>query len=112
MQDTLIIGAIMALPILTAIFLPFWASYQSRASQSNSETVHWQDQVDQMVVAVRDLDLDFDMGKVSEEDYILQRKMLIGRGVSNLLKLRDFRRQPSEADDELEQLILAYKAKY
>ncbi len=105
MTDAVIIGVIMAIPMLVGMLFPLWHSYQHISLATNQ----LEDQLERLVISVQDLDLDFDMGKLMAEDYALQRKMLIGRGVSVLLKLQESRRQPTIADDELEQLILAYK---
>jgi hypothetical protein len=63
-----------------------------------------EDQLQRYVSAVRDLDFDYDTGKLAQEDYITQRKLLVGRGVSTLIQLDDLRQT-----DPLEKEIAAFR---
>ena len=68
-----------------------------------------QDQLNRSITTIRDLDFDFDTGKITEDDYVEQRKLLIGRGVSALIKLDASRQKEIDKDHELEEMIAAYR---
>lgn len=57
--------------------------------------------------SIHDLDFDYDMGKVSDDVYAEQRKMLIGRSVSALMQLDQAEAHLHEMDDEIENAIAA-----
>ncbi|MBZ0308953.1 MAG: hypothetical protein K8I82_23010, partial [Anaerolineae bacterium] len=73
--------------------------------------VELEDSLHRFVTSVRDLDFDFDTGKIGEADYLEQRKLLIGRGVSALKRLDEALQEQKEVDDEIEALVDAYRQK-
>lgn len=70
---------------------------------------------DQVLDALRDLDFDHTMGKITEEDYTPQRTFLMGRGAAVLQQLdalaavptNGHGRAPAAVEDQLEQAIAA-----
>jgi hypothetical protein len=110
--------ALLALVVIVlvsgfALALPFLNGRRERSPMANHQThsvVELEDQLTQIVQAVRDLDFDFDTGKVAEVDYITHRKMLIGRGVSLLIRLDEALAQQDDLDQHIEDLIADYRA--
>lgn len=108
-----IIGVGIVLLAGFVIVLPFLTRRGRRWQRSTEQTSvgELEDQLSQLISGVRDLDFDFDMGKVPEADYATHRKALIGRGVSVLRRLEEARAAQRELDDELEQQIAAHRRK-
>lgn len=88
------------------VFLPLWAGRRAVASPQQNDYSRLQEDVLRFAGAVRDLDMDFDMGKLSEADYATQRKLLIGRGVSATLQLQALTQQRQQ---QLEALIARHR---
>jgi hypothetical protein len=59
-----------------------------------------------ILIAVRDLDFDYQTGKLTQEDYTAQRERLIQRGV-DILKLIDERQ-----DDVIEAAVRAHRPEH
>ena len=105
------IGAIligMALLALTVpmVMQPFWQSAPKRVEpdghkgQSAHNGNNLNPQRDQVLVALRDLDFDYQTGKVVEQDYTVLRSDLLAQAAQLF--------QPQEAEDEaIEELIRA-----
>jgi hypothetical protein len=110
--------AILALIVIAllsgfAIAMPFLNERRERRQMANHQAdsnVELEDQLTQVIQAVRDLDFDFDTGKVAEADYITHRKLLIGRGVSLLIRLDEALARQDDLDQHIEDLIAAYRA--
>jgi hypothetical protein len=99
-------GAAIFYPLMgERVFLSLGGKKRSRTLQAES----LQEQLDQILLSIRDLDGDFDMGKVQAEDYIKHRKELIGRGVSILIRLDQALAQQQHLDEEIETLIQDYR---
>jgi hypothetical protein len=99
-----------------ALYLPFLngnnGHEQRRGNRRNSASLSaLEDQLSQSLNAVRDLDLDFDMGKISEADYMMHRKLQIGRGVSAMIRLDDALAHQTDLDHHIEDLIANYRRK-
>jgi hypothetical protein len=62
--------------------------------------------------SIRDLDFDYDMGKISTEVYVEQRKMLIGRGISRLMQLDNARQELDVLDREIEEAVATRRQSY
>lgn len=109
MNETLLLfGVIMAGMVALGIAAPLFAARrQVKPLDTTSQQV--EEQLGLLVNGVRDLDFDFDTGKVSEADYLTQRKLLIGRGVSTLIRLDETRQHEDALDDEIEKLVAAYR---
>lgn len=111
MTSTLLLSAILILIVAgVAVLWPFLLNRQLN-QQKRQSVVALEDSLRQFVMSVRDLDFDFDMGKITETDYIEQRKVLIGRGVSTLKKLDELHSQQHHIEDEIEQMVAAYRKK-
>lgn len=61
--------------------------------------------------SIRDLDFDYDTGKISYDVYAEQRKMLLGRSVSVLMQLDRTEADLAHIDDQIEAEIAAYRDK-
>jgi|GEM_PF-6396841 len=79
---------------------------QTNAAQHLREL---EEQLLQLIQGVQDLDSDYDMQKIADDDYVTQRKLLIGRGVSTLIQLDDAQAELNQVDQELETLIQDYR---
>ncbi len=100
-MDTLIplglLGLMLAGLVIGYPFLAPGARVQPLRTRGELET-----QLAQILKTVRDLDFDYDMGKVPAADYALQRKALIGTGVSLLIQI-------DAAEEALEARIAAFR---
>jgi len=112
MTTTLIIIALIFTVLsLGVAFLPLALAQKGnkRVERQTQEINRLEEQLDRFVNAVRDLDFDYDMGKLSAEDYATQRKFAIGRGVSVWLRLQASQSVVQRSDEELEAAIAAYR---
>jgi hypothetical protein len=89
------IALMLALLVGCAVFVmwPFLAS-RKPAEQSTEGSVSPMSRISQLqadreaiLIAVRDLDFDYQTGKLSEDDYLTQRENLMGRGVEILRQI-------------------------
>lgn len=112
-ENTILAGIILLVISGAAISWPFLMNRMNRQSnfQKKSSVVELEDSLHRFVTSVRDLDFDFDTGKIGEADYLEQRKLLIGRGVSALKRLDEALQEQKEVDDEIEALVDAYRQK-
>lgn len=62
-----------------------------------------------LFISIRDLDFDYDTGKVSNLVYAEQRKLLIGRAISTLIQLDQAEAHLVEVDDEIEKAVTQYR---
>jgi hypothetical protein len=67
---------------------------------------------DRVLNALQELEFDYTMGKIPEEDYPGQREALVKRGAEVLRQLDQYHPQPSEgdADDRVEAAVEAHRA--
>ncbi|HLA45627.1 MAG TPA: hypothetical protein VJZ27_19415 [Aggregatilineales bacterium] len=98
-----VLSSLVALPLLTNRRRTLPGDFEATSVETLEEQLH------RIVSSVHDLDFDFDTGKVSEADYIEQRKLLIGRGVSTLIRLDDAFEEREDLDREIETLVTAYR---
>ncbi len=100
---TFIVG--LALILATGFFVlwPLIAGWKQRGTLG--QTADLEIQLMQMVKSIRDLDFDYDTGKIETEDYIEQRKLFIGRGVSLLIRLDE----AQKLDTQIEEMVAAYR---
>ena len=75
--------------------------------QSNIQDLN--NRLDRLIESIHDLDFDYDTGKLTDEIYIHQRKMLVGRGVSVLMRL-DQNEAPPDIDYLIEEQIAQRRA--
>lgn len=104
MISYVLIGAITLLVLGAMMSQPLRMVQRQKHKNDPLAASQLEDQLHRFVYAVRDLDFDYDTGKIAKNDYIAQRKLLIGRGVSTLIKLDDLRQH-----DPLEKEIAAYR---
>lgn len=102
---TVMMGAIIAIPFLLSL-------RSKEETDPEHQARELEEQVLQLVQAVQDLDADYDMNKIANPDYIAQRKVLIGRGVSTLIRLDQAQAELKVQDRELEALIANYRQQH
>lgn len=103
----ILIGLIFTAILIGGIYLPLMQERRLQSTEKPSQLM--EEELQRLISGVRDLDFDFDTGKLAEADYITQRKVLIGRGVSTLLKLDQARQQENRVDHEIERLVAAHR---
>lgn len=110
-ENTILAGLVLLVAAGIAISWPFWMNSRTSKIKDKGSIAELEDSLHRLVTSVRDLDFDFDTGKIGEADYIEQRKLLIGRGVSVLKRLDEALFVQKELDDEIEDMIAAYRQK-
>jgi hypothetical protein len=106
--DGAVLGIILAVLVGLAIALPFLID-RKKPSEVGISAHQLQERLSQLLSNIADLDFDFDTGKVSESDYVAQRKMLIGRGVSTLIHLDEALAEQDAVDEQIEEWVAAYR---
>lgn len=107
--DGAILGIIMAVIVGLAIALPFLMDRRRPSDDAAVMAHQLQERLSQLLSNIADLDFDFDTGKLAEADYVTQRKMLIGRGVSTLIRLDEALEQADSVDNQIEEWVAAYR---
>ncbi|MCI0709335.1 MAG: hypothetical protein L0154_04150 [Chloroflexi bacterium] len=101
-----LIGAIL---LAGALFVTFAPIYRGGGAERGEELRYQADdlrnRLNRVLDSIVDLDFDFDTDKIDYDVYAQQRKMLIGRGVSILIRLDKIEAELFEADDDLETLV-------
>jgi hypothetical protein len=109
---------ILALLVLVVLFIsrPFFEKDQSARDQAARQEDHERSfllaERDRLLNALQELDFDYDLHKVPEEEYAPQRALLLQRGVDILRRL-DAQEQQAEAvsaEDRIEAAIAARRA--
>jgi hypothetical protein len=104
---TIVLGGILLVVGLAFSIAPILnqVSHRRVLNRQQQNAVHdLRNQLTRIVESVRDLDFDYDTHKINDEVYIHQRKMLIGRGVSLLIRL-DQVSQYDEQDQAIERMV-------
>jgi hypothetical protein len=88
------LGAILLLIALllgVSLYLaaPLMSNHSQRASQETQEVSSLMAERDRIINALQELDFDFKLGKIPEEDYPVQRAELLQKGAGVLKKLDD-----------------------
>jgi len=119
---------ILAITVLVSIFIsrPF---FENRKNERLNPDRDWMQKEhkrsallaerDRVLNTIQELETDFEMGKIPEEDYEPQREALLLAGAETLKQLdaikleasRSKRTQPNVQEDELEKLITARRTK-
>ncbi len=106
---------IIALCIPVALFIarPFFERKSVMFSQSEHDLSHWLAERDQTLTALQELDFDYSLGKIPEEDYPTTRAWLVQRGTEILRTLDEL--QPTAAKetaaaDRIEAVIASRRA--
>lgn len=105
----------LAIFILVAMYLyaPFMERRARRVTAEEHELSALLAERDRVVNSLQELDFDFKLGKIPEEDYPTQRTGLLQKGADILRKIDSFSPQAASAQDEearLEQVIAARRA--
>ncbi|MBZ0317359.1 MAG: hypothetical protein K8L91_13145 [Anaerolineae bacterium] len=81
------------------------------ATELNAEesAIQLRTRLEGLLISIRDLDFDYDTGKVSNLVYAEQRKLLIGRAISTLIQLDQAEAHLVEVDDEIEKAVSQYR---
>lgn len=110
------IGALfltLAVTTLVAMYLaqPFLERRTTIVSAEESELSHLLAERDRYINALKELDFDYDMGKVPEEEYPTQRASLLKKGTEALRKIDEYKgAKATNAEDRLEAVIAARRA--
>ncbi|NJL93479.1 MAG: hypothetical protein HC915_06975 [Anaerolineae bacterium] len=113
MTTTLVLTGLFILVLtLVAVGLPFvlaWRAGRLSRIEDDLTVVQLEDSLTRSITAIRDLDFDYDMGKIEDADYAVQRRALLGRGVSILLRLDAARTQDHQLEHKIELLVEMYR---
>lgn len=104
--QTLILGIIIVVLSLLFVAWPFLGVGRERAaaaekSKLNGELERLVAEREAVYAMIRDLDFDYETGKLTDEDYQQQRETWVARGV-NVLKAIDSLKQGLQAAGDLE----------
>ena len=105
----------LAVLILVGIYLyaPFMERRARRVTEEEHELSALMAERDRVINALQELDFDFKLGKIPEEDYPVQRSTLLQKGADILRKIDSFAPQTTSAQDtetRLERAIAARRA--
>src|SRR5215216_2835312 len=105
----------LAILILVGIYLyaPFMERRARRVTEEEHELSALMAERDRIINALQELDFDFKLGKIPEDDYPLQRSTLLQKGADILRKIDSFAPQISSVQDteaRLERAIAARRA--
>ena len=115
-MDLSAIFFLLAVLILVGMYLyaPFTGrSRRSATTQEEHEVSGLMAERDRMINALQELDFDFKLGKIPEEDYPAQRAELLKKGADILRKLDELRPaavSATNAEDRLEKAVAARRA--
>jgi hypothetical protein len=114
MQLTAILVS-LALLILVAVYLyaPFIQKRARRVTEEEHELSALLAERDRVVNSLQELDFDYKLGKIPEEDYPAQRASLLQSGADILRKIDTIAPEPASAqdvDDRIERAIAARRA--
>jgi hypothetical protein len=105
----------LAILILVGIYLysPFMERRARRVTRDEHELSTLMAERDRVINSLQELDFDFKLGKIPEEDYPSQRAGLVQRGAEILKKIDTLAPQPASVQDtetRLERAIAARRA--
>ena len=115
MMDIGSISLLLALSILVALFIarPLLEQQHTVTYQVEHDRSHWLAERDRTLNALQELDFDYSLGKIPEEDYPATRAWLVQSGVEILRKLDEL--QPGEgansSADRIEAAIASRRLK-
>ena len=114
MQLTAILVS-LALLILVAVYLyaPFIQKRARRVTEEEHELSALLAERDRVVNSLQELDFDYKLGKIPEEDYPAQRASLLQSGANILRKIDTIAPEPASAQDvdaRIERAIAAHRA--
>jgi len=105
----------LALLILVAVYLyaPFIQKRARRVTEEEHELSALLAERDRVVNSLQELDFDYKLGKIPEEDYPAQRASLLQSGADILRKIDTIAPEPASAQDvdaRIERAIAAHRA--
>lgn len=105
----------LAVLILVAIYLyaPFLERRARRVTEEEHELSGLMAERDRVINSLQELDFDFKLGKIPEEDYPAQRASLLQKGADILRQIDSIAPQPASAQDadaRIEKAIAARRA--
>jgi NADH pyrophosphatase NudC (nudix superfamily) len=105
----------LAVLILVGIYLyaPFMERRARRVTEDEHELSALMAERDRVINSLQELDFDFNLGKIPEEDYPVQRSALLHKGADILRKIDTLAPQAASAQDteaRLERAIAARRA--
>jgi hypothetical protein len=105
----------LAILILVAIYLyaPFMERRARRVTEEEHELSALMAERDRVINSLQELDFDFKLGKIPEEDYPAQRSSLLQKGADILRRIDSIAPQPAssqDADARIEKAIAARRA--
>lgn len=105
----------LALLILVAVYLyaPFVQGRARRVTEEEHELSALLAERDRVINALQELDFDYKLGKIPEDDYPVQRSGLLQRGADILRQIDSLAPQPTSAQDvdaRIEMAIAARRA--
>src|SRR5512134_1569093 len=105
----------LAVLILVAIYLyaPFMERRARRVTEEEHELSALMAERDRVISSLQELDFDFKLGKIPEEDYPAQRSSLLQKGADILRQIDSIAPQPASAQDadaRIEKAIAARRA--
>ena len=105
----------LAILILVGIYLyaPFMEKRARRVTEEEHEISTLMAERDRVINSLQELDFDFKLGKIPEEDYPTQRTGLLQKGADLLRKIDSIAPQPAsvqDADTRIEKAIAARRA--
>lgn len=100
------VGAFLLAGALIVTFTPIYrGGGAERGEELRYQADDLRNRLNRVLDSIVDLDFDFDTDKIDYDVYAQQRKMLIGRGVSILIRLDKVEAELFEVDDDLEKLV-------
>ena len=105
----------LAVLILVGMYLyaPFSEKRARRVTEEEHELSTLMAERDRVINALQELDFDFKLGKIPDDDYPTQRAGLLQKGAEILRKIDEIAPQPAaatEAEDRIEKAIAARRA--
>lgn len=105
----------LAVLIFVGVYLyaPFMEKRARRVTEEEHELSALMAERDRVINSLQELDFDFNLGKIPEEDYPVQRTSLLQKGAEILKKIDTLAPQPTAAQDteaRLERAIAARRA--
>jgi hypothetical protein len=105
----------LAILILVTMFLyaPFMERRARRVTEEEHELSTLMAERDRVINSLQELDFDFKLGKIPDEDYPMQRANLLQKGADILRKIDSLAPQPASTQDtesRLEKAIAARRA--
>src|SRR6266498_5191610 len=114
MELTAIFFSLAILVVVTMfLYAPFMERRARRVTEEEHELSTLMAERDRVINSLQELDFDFKLGKIPDEDYPMQRANLLQKGADILRKIDSLATQPASTQDtesRLEKAIAARRA--